>query len=103
VVYAVVREWHDDEGWGVVDAPEVPGGCWVGFGQVAVAGYRALQAAQPVALEWEAADQDGFAYRAVRVWPAGASPVDQPAQDADGAYTSTLTLTFDAPTEPDLS
>lgn len=95
---AVVREWHPDEGWGVVEAPQVPGGCWVGFGQVAVAGYRGLRARQEVALEWETAAQDGYAYRALRVWPWGADPVqpDPPTPD-DNAYSSTLTLTFDAP------
>ena len=101
-VLAVVREWHDDEGWGVVDSPEVPGGCWVSFAHVKVAGYRSLRPGQSVALEWEPARQDGFAYRAIRVWPSDTDP-DEPAQQApDGAYTSTLTLTFDpAPPEND--
>ncbi|MGX6600646.1 cold shock domain-containing protein [Micromonosporaceae bacterium Da 78-11] len=93
---AVVREWHDDDGWGVLDAPEVPGGCWAGFGQVEVAGYRSLHPGQEVALEWEPASQDGYAYRALRVWPWGAEPVEvEPT--SGGAYSSTLTLTFDEP------
>jgi CspA family cold shock protein len=97
-VKAVVREWHSDEGWGVVEAPQVPGGCWVGFGQVAVAGYRSLHARQEVALEWEPSAQDGYAYRALRVWPWGADPVQPaPTAPAGNAYSSTLTLTFDAP------
>jgi len=90
---ATVREWHDDEGWGVVDSPATPGGCWVHFSDVAVAGYRHLTAGQPVDLEWESPGQDGYAYRAVRVWPAGEPP------DTGGgvtgpttAYRSTLTL-----------
>jgi CspA family cold shock protein len=41
-VLAVVREWHDDEGWGVVDSPEVPGACWVSFAHVRVAGTSTL-------------------------------------------------------------
>ncbi len=97
-VRAVVREWHDDEGWGVVDAPEVPGGCWAGFGQVAIAGYRRLATGQEVALDWEAARQDGYSSRAVAVWPWGAEPVPpEPSDPDDGAYSSTLTLSF----EPD--
>jgi CspA family cold shock protein len=97
-VDAVVREWHDDQGWGVVDAPQVPGGCWVGFGQVAVAGYRRLTAGQAVTLEWERARQDGYEYRAVTVWPRGAEPVrPEPSNSPDDAYSSTLTLSF----EPD--
>lgn len=26
-----VRVWHTEEGWGVVDCPDTPGGCWVQF------------------------------------------------------------------------
>lgn len=96
VVRGVVREWHDDEGWGVIDAPEVPGGAWAGFAQVAVAGYRTLRAGQVVALEWERGPQDGFGYRATRVWPGDADPVETPSSDDDGAYTSSLTLRFDS-------
>ena len=91
----VVREWHDDDGWGVVDAPEVPGGCWVGFGHVAVEGYRALSAGQEVALEWERARQDGFDFRAKRVWPWGAEPFPGPGSEGGDGYSSTLTLRFD--------
>ncbi|RSM42776.1 cold-shock protein [Actinoplanes sp. ATCC 53533] len=94
-VKAVVREWHDDEGWGVVDAPEVPGGCWAGFGAVAVAGYRCLRPEQEVALEWQQGWQDGYSYRALRIWPWGAEPVRAESTSADGAYSSSLTLTFD--------
>jgi CspA family cold shock protein len=50
-----------------------------------------------VELEWERAEQDGFSYRAVRVWPAGKKPVD--AEAARGstwdAYASTLEITWD--------
>ncbi|WP_030441566.1 cold-shock protein [Actinoplanes subtropicus] len=92
-VLAVVREWHDDEGWGVVDSPEVPRACWVSFAHVRVAGYRSLRPGQPVALEWEPAEQDGFAYRALRVWPWNSEPVEPgEAPPPDGAHTSTLTL-----------
>jgi len=34
-----VREFYPDEGWGVIDGPDVPGGCWVHFSAIAVAGY----------------------------------------------------------------
>ena len=26
-----VRVWHTEEGWGVIDCPDTPGGCWVHF------------------------------------------------------------------------
>lgn len=68
-VVGVVRVWHRDEGWGVVDAPETPGGCWVHFSVVEVPGYRELRAGQQVLLDAEAAHRDGYAYRARRVEP----------------------------------
>jgi CspA family cold shock protein len=66
-VVGVVRVWHREQGWGVVDAPEVPGGCWVHFSAVEATGYRELRAGQQVLLEAEAAEQDGYRYRATRV------------------------------------
>lgn len=73
--HATVREWHVDESWGVVDSDQTPGGCWVHYSAIAVAGYRALVPRQAVELEWAAGCQDGFDYRARRVWPAGTEPV----------------------------
>lgn len=66
---AVVREWHRDDGWGVVDCPETPGGCWAHFSRIEMDGYKSLTAGQRVELEWEVFRQDGFEYRAVRVVP----------------------------------
>ena len=67
MILATVREWDDDEGWGVLDSPETPGGCWTSFSAVEMEGFRFLTAGQKVTLEWEAAEQDGFQYQAVRV------------------------------------
>ena len=75
-VEGVVREWHPDQGWGVIDSAETAGGCWAHFSHLAVPGYRELATGQAVALEWEPADQDGYAYRATRVWPLGALRAD---------------------------
>jgi CspA family cold shock protein len=93
---ATVRIWHSDEGWGVLDSAETPGGCWAHFSHAAVSGYAGFEAGQAVWLEWEATAQDGYAYRALRFWPAGSEPVDRPrATEPSAAYHSTLTLTFD--------
>ena len=46
-------------------------------------------------LELELAQQDGFAYRAVRMWPAGTAPIDPAVRRNSIAYSSSLTLTFD--------
>jgi CspA family cold shock protein len=78
MVRAIVREWHDDLGWGVLDSPETPGGCWTHFsaidtpllGQIdgaETSDYKGLAAGDSVELAWEAPGQDGFDYRGVVV------------------------------------
>lgn len=70
-----VRFWLDAEGYGVIDSADTPGGCWTHFSALQLQGYKSLQPGSAVVLEWESAQQDGFAYRALRTWPAG--PVRQ--------------------------
>lgn len=92
----VVREWHADEGWGVVDAPGAPGGCWAHFSSIATDGYRALQVGQAVDVDIEAVDQEGYAFRAVELRPAGATPPPPDRGDQrSAAYRSTLTIRYD--------
>jgi CspA family cold shock protein len=88
----VVREYHPDEGWGVIDAPDVPGGCWVHFSAF---GPGFLEAGQEVSFRAEPARQDGFAYRAVRVWIGDVEPGEVPYGPPSDAFRSSLTLTFD--------
>ncbi|QCB49395.1 hypothetical protein E5720_10745 [Rhodococcus sp. PAMC28707] len=72
---AIVREFDAEEGWGVLDAPELPGGCWVHYSDIDGTGFRALTAGQLVNVEYEdllalygpGAQQDGYAFRATRV------------------------------------
>lgn len=67
---ATVREWDDEEGWGVLDSPETPGGCFAHFSDIqGLKGFRSLAAGQRVELEWEAPGfkQDGYDFRAVRL------------------------------------
>jgi cold shock CspA family protein len=35
-----VHAFDADEGWGVIDGPDVPGGCWVHFSAIAMDGYN---------------------------------------------------------------
>jgi CspA family cold shock protein len=100
VADGTVVVWHDEDGWGVVECAETPGGCFIHFSAVAVPGVRALAVGQAVHLEHERADQDGYRFRAVRAWPRGVEPHD-PAVDEgpSSAYRSTLTVTWDD--EPD--
>ncbi|GAA2522351.1 cold-shock protein [Pilimelia columellifera] len=91
-----VRVFHAERGWGVIDGPEVPGGCWAHFSAIAMDGYRELSQGQQVTFRAEAFSQDGFAYRAVKVWTGGVEPPDQPpTPDGSAGYRSSLTLTFD--------
>jgi len=101
-VSGVVRVWHDDEGWGVIDSPETPGGCWAHFTSVQMPGYRALWAGQPVTLDYERAEQDGYSFRAIEVWPAGQVPDRSGSKTPGGsdAYRSSLTMTRDEPEQP---
>lgn len=91
-----VRFWHDEEGWGVIDSDDTPGGCWAHFANVAVPGFRSLGPGQRVNLEWEAAEQDGYHFRATRAWPAGTEPEpDVPPTGSGDAYRSGLSIRFD--------
>jgi cold shock protein len=93
-----VRVWHAEEGWGVLDSAATPGGCWTHYSAVLVPGYRQLEAGAVVEFTAEAAEQDGYAFRAVEVWPADQPPVGSSDEVTGGspAHHSTLTLTFDS-------
>jgi cold shock CspA family protein len=69
-----VREWYDDEGWGVLDSDATPGGCFAHYSSVEADGYRRLRAGERVRFAWVAADQDGYSFRAEAVWSAGVEP-----------------------------
>ena len=55
-----------EEGWGVIEAPEVPCGCFVHFADIQMTGYREFQPGQRVQFTFGRPDalQDGCAYRA---------------------------------------
>ena len=67
MVTATVRDWYEEEGWGVLDSPETPGGCFVHFSNIEMQGYRSLTPGQQVRLDWDAPGQDGYDFRALRV------------------------------------
>jgi CspA family cold shock protein len=68
-VESLVREWRSEEGWGVLDSAETPGGCWAHYSSIAASGYREVCAGQRVRLKWESPGQDGYDFRAVRIIP----------------------------------
>ena len=77
-----VRTFDADLGWGAIDGPDVPGGCWVHFSAIAVDGFRTLTRGQQVSFRAERARQDGFAYRAVKVWSGVRSRMTLPVRSA---------------------
>ena len=91
----VVRNWDDDQGFGAIDSPDTPGGCWAGFPTISMNGYRMLTPGDAVTFTFETVSQNGYRYRAVHVWPPGVEPgtsLDEPIQEFPGAYRSTLTI-----------
>jgi CspA family cold shock protein len=68
-VIATVREWRDEEGWGVLSADEIPEGIWAHFSAIAEdpTVFRSLAPGERVDVDVEdmsPGDQDGFRYRA---------------------------------------
>ena len=81
-----VRVWHREEGWGVIDSPNTPGGCFAHFsvlwhedippsepGEVVhvKSGYKELFAGETVDFDWVPSHQDGFLFSAITVVPRG--------------------------------
>jgi len=69
---AGIVEWFsEEEGWGALSAPEVPGGCFVHFSSIQAEGYQSLRSGQQVTFTFEQPGffQDGYPYRALAVWP----------------------------------
>ena len=67
----IVRFWKSEDGWGVIDCAQTPGGCWVHFSDVDGEGFRKLSPGQEVAFEWQktSGPVEGCAFVAVRVQP----------------------------------
>ncbi|CAL9293668.1 hypothetical protein SUDANB25_02230 [Streptomyces sp. SudanB25_2051] len=91
-----VREWHSEEGWGVLVTPGLPDDVWAHYSAVEAEGFRALTAGEAVTFTAERAEQDRFRWRAVRVWPSGPEPLPGDGGGTGGpGYSSDLDITFD--------
>jgi cold shock protein len=91
----IVREWNDDEGMGVIDSEDTPGGCWVHFSHIVTDALGTLTPGDQVTFTYEVLPQDGFDYQAVRVWPPGVkpgTPQRAPHRGPSAAYQSSLTI-----------
>jgi CspA family cold shock protein len=66
-VTAVVTEWNDEEGWGVVLADDAPGEIWVHFSAIEKKGYESLKPGERVAVKVEGPlpyEVEGYRYKA---------------------------------------
>lgn len=91
LITVVVREWNNQDGWGVLDSETTPGGCWAHYSAVDVDVYHELAAGQTVLFDFEAAKQDGFEFRAVRVSVPGRAPATVVTHaEGSSAYRSEL-------------
>lgn len=63
--------FDSEQGWGLLASDGLPGGepAWVHTSALETNGYRELVIGQPVQFEFEAAEQNGYSYRATRVLP----------------------------------
>lgn len=69
MVAGTVKFWNDDEGWGELTSPEVPGELWAHFSFVVGTGYRSLSEGERVRFDPEhcPTGQDGYFWRARHV------------------------------------
>jgi CspA family cold shock protein len=69
-IKGIVRRRDDGEGWGVIDAAETPGGCFVLFSDIVGVRYRNLRAGERVTLTFDCPGfrQDGYDYVERQVW-----------------------------------
>jgi CspA family cold shock protein len=94
-----VSEWHGEEGWGVIEAPDTPGGCWAHYSAILTDGHAELHAGDVVTFTYERVEQDGYHFRAVDVWPPGIDPSTvtraTPVTEPSDAYRSMLLIRLD--------
>lgn len=63
-----VKWFNAEKGYGAISCPETaPDDVWVYYTMIEGRGYRALHEGEAVEMEYEAARQDSFNYRALRV------------------------------------
>ncbi len=97
-----VVSWDEEQGWGVLASPDVPGEVWAHFSAVRSpdpGAYRALAPGEPVLFTWEEAEQDGHAFRAIEVRRAsgvtGSTVWGQEPPGDDTGYRADLDIRWD--------
>ncbi|MFC9763402.1 hypothetical protein [Rhodococcus jostii] len=94
-----MRTWNHDEGWGVIDSSETPGGCWIHATTPSTKTRTGLDPGRQVYFEWERLPgkgvQDGFDFVATDAWYVGDEPYRRPQGPSTGAYSTSLMITLD--------
>ncbi|MFC9895144.1 cold-shock protein [Nocardia sp. NPDC127579] len=75
-----VSRWHEAEGWGLLEAPDIEGAVWAHFSLIDPAsagtrpgGFRTLRRGESVSFAAERAEQDGYHWRATWIEGHGAT------------------------------
>lgn len=84
-----IRSWDAEEGWGVIESPETPGGCWV-HSSAWLSGDWDPPPGTPVEFTYAPGRQDGYAFRAIEAWPQGDEPVRQDATSEESSVYSSV-------------
>ncbi len=92
-----VRFWHVEEGWGVLDSPSTPDGCYASFAAIQMDGFRELARGERVSFEFLEFASDGYAYQATAVHRPNHT-IDRARPDRDSsAYSSDLAIDSNEP------
>ncbi len=65
----VVKFYRAEKGWGGIESEMTPDDVWFHFSDIEGAGYRSLEAGEPVEFRWVPARQDSWNCRATWVRP----------------------------------
>jgi CspA family cold shock protein len=66
-VVGSVKEWREEEGWGVLVSSNVDGTVFAHFSHIKAEGFRSLSEGERVEFEYETPGQDGCEHRATWV------------------------------------
>jgi CspA family cold shock protein len=69
MAYGVVKWFKAEKGTGAISSSELPPGrdAWVHYSMIDGQGFRSLEAGDAVEFDYEAAQQDSFDFRVIRV------------------------------------
>lgn len=96
----MVSQWSAEQGWGVIESVDTPGGCWAHFSTITGEDFElgSLDVGQVVTFTWVVAEQDGYAFRTTRIGPPTTSGASVSASSE--AYCSNLSIVYSKEHKP---